>query len=394
MKQRNVIILLLVIGGLFWCKNLNFSRTLSHPCCESCDLPRGHSGVSDDRKFKNETLLLELEQERHKNSQLEKELSRLQGQKQNKPQRIALMFTGAPRTLTQLGVMTSHVVNVIDALSAGGTDVIDVFFHLNNGTADGVHASQNQRRVSQKPFTQEMLDRLINLTSPVEVVLHTDSSCSGLDGRIANHSCCTHAWPPTDKPWLHNFLQFAFVRESYRRVKQYEEAHNIKYDWFVRTRPDVACFEPMPAARSLSTRRIYLLTKERELGGNTNDYIFVVPSILSFSFFEEQIMTLFETNCPKGISGWPAEGKMFNHSPHLPYQVFPFPCVHVLSPTAAECFRLSRHRQMAIPSVYDVDGSKFSPGQSFEEGCNTLVENGYFGDHTYIDGEELGNTWR
>jgi hypothetical protein len=299
------------------------------------------------------------------------------------------MFTGAPRTLTQLGVMTSHVVNVIDALSAGGRDVVDVFFHLNNATADSFHASKNKGKVPQKPFTEEILDKLIKLTSPVEVVLHNDSSCSGLDGRIANHSCCTQSWPKTVKPWQYNFLQFAYVRESYRRVKQYETANHLEYDWFVRMRPDVACFEPMPAARSLSTRRFYLATKERVPSKNTNDYIFVVPRNLSHLFFEEQIMNIFETSCPRGISHWPAEVTMFQYWPNLPYQGLPFPCVHVLSPTSAECFRFSRQNKRAFPTLFDLDGSKFSEGQSFEEGCNTLVQNGYFGDEPNVEGEVL-----
>jgi hypothetical protein len=170
-------------------------------------------------------------------------------------------------------------------------------------------------------------------------------------------------------------------------VKQYEKANNVQYDWFVRMRPDVACFEPMPAARSLSTRRFYLMTKERAQGSNTNDYLFVVPRNLSHSFFEEQIMTIFDTSCPRGVSRWPAEAAMFNLWPKLPYQALAFPCVHVLSPVAAECFRLNRRDQRTIPTVFNVDGSKFSQGKSFEDGCNEIVMNGYFGDGTNVDGE-------
>lgn len=105
-------------------------------------------------------------------------------------------------------------------------------------------------------------------------------------------------------------------------------------------------------------------------------------------------MTIFETSCPKGASHWPAEAAMFNYWPMLPYQALPLPCVHVLSPTSAECFRLSRRDQRSIPTVFDVDGSTFSAGQSFEQGCNMLVENGYFGDENDVGGQELGNTWR
>ena len=269
---------------------------------------------------------------------------------------------------------------VIDALSAGGRDKVDVFFHLNHGTPDGVVASVNKGKIHQQEFTQEILDRLINLTLPVEVVLHNDSSCSGLDGRIANHSCCTFPWPKSFKSWQRNFLQFAFIQDSYRRVKEYERVNDVTYDWFVRMRPDVACFEPMPAARSLSTRRFYLVTKERVPAKNTNDYIFVVPRNLSHAFFEEQIMTIFEASCPNGTSHWPAEVTMFHYQPNLPYQGLPFPCVHVLSPTVAECFRFSRQNPRAFPTLYDLDGSRFGVGQTFAEGCNNLVQSGYFGD--------------
>lgn len=119
---------------------------------------------------------------------------------------------------------------------------------------------------------------------------------------------------------------------------------------------------------------------------NTNDYLFVVPRTLSDLFFEEQIMTIFEESCPQGTSHWPAEATMFRYRPNLPYQALPFACVHVLSPTAAECFRFRRQNRKVVPTLYDMHGSKFSAGQTFQEGCNVLVQNGYFGE-----GEELGN---
>ena len=381
--------MLLVLGMLFW----SLCRTTGQLCLdENCDQNGRLSGASHYKKIHNDSIILELQQEKQKNKVLELELSRLRGGKKQK--RIALMFIGAPRTLTQLGVMTSHVVNVIDALSAGGRDVVDVFFHLTNGTMDGAFSSNTPfGRVRQETFSQEILDRLVNLTSPVEVVLHNDASCSGLDGRIANHSCCADSFP-TSHAWRLNFLQFAFVRDAYQSVKRYEKVNNITYDWFVRLRPDVACFEPMPAARSLSTQRFYLITKEREHGMNTNDYLFIVPRRLSHSFFEEQIMTIFESTCPRGISHWPAEGLMFKHWPNLPYQALAFPCVHVLGPTAAACSRMSRRGQSSIPTVYDMDGSTFTRGKSFEAACNEIVQNGYFGYQNHVEGEEWNNIWR
>jgi hypothetical protein len=36
----------------------------------------------------------------------------------------------------------------------------------------------------------------------------------------------------------------------------------------------------------------------------------------------------------------------------------------------------------------------FGRGQTFEEGCNELVKNGYFGEQTYVDGEDMETTWR
>ena len=304
--------------------------------------------------------------------------------KSKRRQRIALMFGGAPRTLTQTGVMTSHVINVIDALGTDGLDIVDVFFHLNNGTSDGVYSSNNNPRAPLEPFTEKLLQNLRNLTSPVQIILHTDSSCSGLNRSISNHSCCTQNWAEIYQNWKSNFLQFAYLRQSYRYVKQYERENHVSYDWFVRIRPDVACFERMPAVRSLSARRYYLATKERQHSFNTNDYIFIVPRNLSHSFFEEQIMTAFEFNCPKGVSLYPAESTMFSLWPNLPYQALPLPCVHVTGPDSAECMRFTRHGQRWLPSIFDIERSKFGVDETFEQGCNRLVREGYFGNQSHV----------
>jgi hypothetical protein len=309
-----------------------------------------------------------------------------QRRRRRRRQRIAVMFVGAPRTVTQTGVMTSHVVNIIDAIGAGGSDIVDVFFHMTNGTSDALYASNNQPDgLKQETFSEEILNRIMNLTSPVQVILHTDNGCTGLNGSIAHHSCCGSNLRGMPNKQLFNFLQFAFLRDSYRKVKQFERDHGVEYDWIVRARPDVACFEPIPAARSLSPRRYYLLTKEREEGVNTNDYMFIVPKNLTHSFFEEQIMTAFNSECDGGHApNWPAEAYMFQMPPNLPYQVLPLPCVHVMSPYNAECSRLVRHDQPSIPTVYTVDGSLFDQGENFEKGCLRLVWEGYFADQSHV----------
>ena len=289
--------------------------------------------------------------------------------------RIAVIFSGAPRTLTQIGVMTSHVVNIIDALGANGRDVVDVFFHMNNGTMDG-------QRDNVENFTEAILDKLVRLTSPVQVILHTDSSCSGVNGSVSHHPCCTSE--SISSAWQNNFLQFGYLRESYRTVKVYERDNNITYDWFVRMRPDVACFEPFPSARSLSIRRYYLQTKERVHGFNTNDYIFIVPKRLSHAFFEEQIMTIFDNTCEQGVERWPAEAVMFKFYPYLPYQALPLACVKVYAPNKAECARLTRGDEPAIPSIFEVDGSLFYENETFAQGCTRLVDGGYFGNQSHV----------
>lgn len=327
-----------------------------------------------------------LQESLQRNHDLEVEIERLKSTRHtSRQQKIAVMFVGAPRTLSQIGVMTSHVVNVVGALGAGGRDVVDVFLHLNVGTNDGNYASRNFQNETMARFTEEVLGSVVSLLSPVEVTLHADSSCSGLNGSLESHPCCTYDWK--DANYEYNFLQFAYLRESYRSVKLSEKSRNISYDWFVRMRPDVGCFEPLPAARSLSTRRYYLMTKERMLHRNTNDYIFVVPRQLSDAFFEKQIMSIFEESCPKGVSEWPAEQIMFQRDPNLPYQALPLACVHVTGPFSAECHRFTRWSQRWIPSTYDLDDSRFAQNQTFEEGCNRIVESGYFGDQNHIVGE-------
>lgn len=310
--------------------------------------------------------------------------------------RIALMFDGAPRTLQQTGVMTSHVVNVLQALGADGRDVVDVFINLNNNTLDAQTLTQSEPHKRAKIFNASHWETFLRYMQPVHAALHNDSSCNGWNGAISQHACCQLASTYTEQEshlWRTNFLQFAFLRQAYRVVKRYQQEHGVSYDWFVRMRPDVACFEPLPAVRSLSTRRYYLITKERQKNINTNDYLFIVPKELSDTFFEEQINQYFEKACTQGQPpSWPAEQFMFSAQQQqqssslvvLPYQALAFPCVKVMSPREAQCVRLYRRDQPQHWTVYDVDGSTFDAQHSFYSGCQALTKAGYFGEQNHL----------
>ena len=146
------------------------------------------------------------------------------------------------------------------------------------------------------------------------------------------------------------------------------------------------------------------MSKELSPGKNTNDYIFIVPNDLAEMFYEYQIMQIFENHCIiQSTKYFPSERQMF-HIPitksnnainkttssssslpdgyYVPYQVLPLMCVHVIGPKQAECHRLRRVVSPKLPgytpSIYDLDGSMYSYNQTFEQGCNELVNSGYF----------------
>ena len=369
-RTRTMIVLLFVL--IFFFDGPNF---LINRCCKE-------TKNTDFKKAKEDEI-----------SRLRDEIDKLRQQQQQQQQhrmRTAVIFSGGVRTLTETGVMTSHVVNVIDALGADGRDDVDVFLHLNNATHDAVK-SLNSLQVGTapiRPLTDGVLNKIKDLLDPVQVIIHDDSSCTGVNGTLSNHECCSDRYVDEIPKWSKNFLQFGYLRHSYRTVKQYEAIHNITYDWYVRIRPDVSCFERLPAVRSLSTERYYLLTKEQPPPHGKNDYLFIVPRALSEQFFEEQIMTIFNDTCRQGLQKWPAEAWMFDgYHPNLPYQVMPFPCVHVHRSDQVECTRMAREGIAArtrLPTVYEVDGTQHSKGKRFVEACLALQNAGYFGDQNHL----------
>jgi hypothetical protein len=63
--------------------------------------------------------------------------------------------------------------------------------------------------------------------------------------------------------------------------KVYERNQGIKFDWVVRSRPDLACAQPLPNLARLPAHTVYSTMKER---GEMWDTLFLVPRHLLTSF--------------------------------------------------------------------------------------------------------------
>jgi hypothetical protein len=252
------------------------------------------------------------------------------------------------------------------------------------GTRDAVFA--HNEHITYQEKSDKEIKAILDLFSPPLIRLRNDTSCNGIPG-LSSHPCCKSASGIA----LNGFLQYYYLRDTYRDLKRYEQAHNVSYDWYVRLRPDVTCFEPFFSPRMLSRRRVYVQSKERvkqhQGERDINDYLFVVPRQLADDFFERQLMSVFEAG--DGCDAkFPPEEYLFTGSSSLPFQVLPFPCVRVMSSRSAQCFRLHKQgmedaetpdqRRVAIPSIFDIDGSKYARGERFEQACERLASEGYF----------------
>eukprot|EP01013_Petalomonas_cantuscygni_P032027 TRINITY_DN58428_c0_g1_i1.p1 TRINITY_DN58428_c0_g1~~TRINITY_DN58428_c0_g1_i1.p1 ORF type:complete len:392 (-),score=62.76 TRINITY_DN58428_c0_g1_i1:81-1256(-) len=299
------------------------------------------------------------------------------GARLGRPQRVALIVVGAPRTFVQTGVATSLARHAVLGLGGFGMDVVDVHFHLTVGGAD-----QNGSLLTAARFPE--LDRAV-LSRTREYfgdtvkqwVEYPDATCSGIPA-LQHRACCN--LPSLDIKRMRAWLQFAWIGEAFAAVQRYEVEHNIAYDWYVRIRPDLGCFEPLPAVRNLSPERYYLMTKEKSLV----DFLYIVPRRLSEQFFRQQMQFYFDDACTnqKGKFVLSPEKGIHQHRPALPWFVIPAACAVVRSPATAECSRMMKANKTFSPM--DMDGSLFRANLSFVRACRQLVVRGYFAGTNHL----------
>jgi len=136
------------------------------------------------------------------------------------PRRIAHCITGAVRTLTEERVYMSIKDNLIEAL--GGS--ADVFFFLENGDT-------SPRGGFAGPLPVEDILAVTDYLGAVKVEFQEDDlvflRCQKA-GRLPGRT--------VSSPWTAQLLKW---RRCFDMIQEHEYRHNMRYDWIVKSRPDM-----------------------------------------------------------------------------------------------------------------------------------------------------------
>ena len=125
------------------------------------------------------------------------------------------------------------------------------------------HAGNHGARGEQVSRSDERLRKAIEHLNPVNVSLVEQSDCSSAEMRSLKVCAEIAARKRSDKGGaLAGYLQYMWIARSLQTVMAYERAHGLIHAWVIRTRPDLAFFDRVPPAVTMSPRRMVLMEKE------------------------------------------------------------------------------------------------------------------------------------
>jgi hypothetical protein len=158
--------------------------------------------------------------------------------------RVAVCIVGHARSFHQPTVHESIARNLIDPIRRGAS-AVDVFFHV--AMADVPRANTR----AAVPAEQET-NGAIEGMHPVVV-----SRYSGA-GRAMNFSGVAAC--PAGRSYACDFYHPALLRasECMEKIELYEREHGVRYEWIVKTRPDVAFGDPVALMSALPTDRVLM----------------------------------------------------------------------------------------------------------------------------------------
>jgi hypothetical protein len=206
---------------------------------------------------------------------------------------VAHCIVGGARTLTNPAVHGTLIRNGIAAaaLGASAPRSRDVFIVLlGEGTEKATPAGRGG-----KPHLGSTLAAWVNTTfSPRVLRFVGDSSCTNPLVAAEQLPCCSPESNPSQRP--PKALQFFWIAHAMKEVLSYERAHDFRYDWVTRLRPDLVVLEPFPALRLLPTSRVYVTAKD---GATTWDVLHLVPRALLPAF----VSSLSDAFVPHSVDG-------------------------------------------------------------------------------------------
>ncbi|EOD41204.1 hypothetical protein EMIHUDRAFT_199443 [Emiliania huxleyi CCMP1516] len=277
-------------------------------------------------------------------------------------QRVAVCMVGAVRTLLLGAVHHSVKKNLLHAQLVPA----DLFLHLHLGWDYTAHAGNHGARGEQVSRSDERLRKAIEHLNPVNVSLVEQSDCSSAEMRSLKVCAEIAARKRSDKGGaLAGYLQYMWIARSLQTVMAYERAHGLTYAWVIRTRPDLAFFDRVPPAVTMSPRRMVLM--EKESSPAYFDAFFMIPRPL-LDDFVDGLLAFWdsETTLP-----WPPEFRFFpwmRSRRRFPWGYALIPAALVRSAGgntgSPDCWRLSLKETPQF--IYELQGTAWGRGSTGE----------------------------
>lgn len=158
--------------------------------------------------------------------------------------RVAVCIVGHARSFHLPSVHISIIRNLLRPLAVNATS-LDVFFHigLHDVAKDATKTAALKESETRKAAT---------VMRPVILSIYNDSS---FNLNREAHADCPPDLNPASAEYPPSLLR---ASQCMALVKSYEERNNIRYDWIVKTRPDVAIGDPVAPIAQLQQDRAYI----------------------------------------------------------------------------------------------------------------------------------------
>lgn len=158
--------------------------------------------------------------------------------------RVAVCIVGHARSFYRPSVHNSIARNLLQPI-AGNSTTLEVFFHI--GLRDIAKVS-NATALTSRSETREAAEAM----KPVVLSLYDDPI---LQLNMTQHNSCSGGMEHARRVYPPALLR---ASQCMALVRDFETKNNFRYDWIVKTRPDIAIGDPVTPLSKLRPDRIYI----------------------------------------------------------------------------------------------------------------------------------------
>lgn len=179
------------------------------------------------------------------------------GDREGNAGRVAICIAGHARTFHLQSVHQSIIDNFVKPIRMSASSV-DVFFHV------GMRDVSRPQYAPSANNSDGANNAAMNLFDPVVV--------SRSFGRGAALNRTGVAPCPAGTSYASNIYYRALLRahECMNLVRGFEKKHDFRYDWIVKTRPDIVFGDPVPSLKLLPSDRVFI--NEHDPRGSMNAF--------------------------------------------------------------------------------------------------------------------------